>query len=128
MIILFIALSIVYDEIYTIGMISGTYVYNFPVAGAEGPSRGDQLTLKKNGQFESDTWGNGSFAIDGSALVLSYNDLPQEGSFQLEDSLVSYQYPGGDVSVTFPLYRPLFWGRPHISVFRDLNYYFQKID
>jgi hypothetical protein len=86
------------------------------------------LTLKQNGQFESDTWGKGRFEIDGSTLVLLYTDLPQEGSFQLEDSLIGYKYPGGIVSVRYGLYRRFFWGRPRISVVKDLDYHFQKID
>ena len=54
-IISFITFSIVYDNFYTPWMISGTYVYNFPVAVADGPKQGDYLTLEENGNFESTT-------------------------------------------------------------------------
>ncbi|HEY0772282.1 MAG TPA: hypothetical protein VGD31_18300, partial [Sphingobacteriaceae bacterium] len=66
-------LSFAYDNFYTTNMIIGTYVYDFPGIVVEGPKQGDKLTLKENGEFESDTWGRGKYLIRGSKLQLTYN-------------------------------------------------------
>jgi hypothetical protein len=109
--IIIIALSIIifliaYDNFYTYGMISGKYLYDFPPAVVEGPNQGDVLTLNDNGSFESNAWGKGTYKLSGSKLILNYG--------------VAYNQ--------FTFYRPLFLGKPRISVVRDLNYYFKKID
>ena len=53
LIVLFIALSLVYDNIYTPRFISGTYIYHFPSAVAEGPNLNDKLILNEDGNFSS---------------------------------------------------------------------------
>lgn len=89
-------------------MVSGSYVYNFPTYIVDGPKTGDILNLKENGTFESDTWGKGTYIINGCDLELSYNDVFGKSGFELG------------------IYRPLFFGEPRISVCRDLNYYFKN--
>lgn len=106
----FIGFSIAYNNFYTAEMISGTYIYNFPNAGADGPSHGDHLILKENGNFKSDTWGNGRYVISGSKLQLTYS------------------YAFGKAGYECNIYRPFFWGLPRFSVVRDLEYYFEKKD
>jgi hypothetical protein len=108
--IFFMILSMVYDNFYPNWIISGQYIYEFPISCAEGPSNGDILILKENGHFESDTWGNGTFEINGSTLDLSY------------------AYELGNAEFQCSIYRPLFWGSPRINMDRDLRYYFKKIN
>ena len=91
-------------------MLTGTYSYDFPSSVAEGPNQGDHLILKKNGEFESDTWGKGRYTISGSKLRLKYN------------------YEFGRAGFECSIYRRFFWGEPRLSVVRDLNYYFAKKD
>jgi hypothetical protein len=107
-IILFITTAIIYDNFYTNKMVSGSYVYNFPTYIVDGPKTGDILNLKENGTFESNSWGNGTFIINGSDLELSYKDEFGKSSFDCG------------------IYRPFFFGEPHISICRDLDYYFKK--
>ncbi len=59
--IILITISILYDNLYTTGIISGEYAYRFTLSGPEGPQQGDKLTLKKDVTFQSDTWGNGTY-------------------------------------------------------------------
>jgi len=110
LIVLFIALSLAYDNIYTPRFISGTYIYHFPSAVAEGPNLNDKLTLNDDGNFESDTWGKGTYEINGSDLELTY------------------QYELGNAGFELTIYRPMFWGEPHLYVVKDLGYYFAKVD
>lgn len=107
-IILFISISIIYDNFYTSKIVSGRYVYNFPEYRVEGQKTGDYLYLKENGTFESNSWGNGTFIIDGSDLELSYTDKFGKSIFECS------------------VYRPFFFGKPRISISRDLDYYFKK--
>jgi hypothetical protein len=109
-------------------MISGTYVYEFPNSITEGPNLNHKLILKRNGQFESDTWGDGGFEIHGSSLILSYIIKPEEVNFNLKDSTVTGKIEGGKASVEFKLCRPFFWGTPRIRVDADMNYYYRKLD
>ena len=108
--ILLIVLSILYDNLYTISMISGSYVYNFPAVIADGPGQGDTLILKENGDFENGTWGKGTYHISGSKLSLTY------------------EYEFGKAGFETSIYRPLFWGKPRIGVVKDLDYYYKKIN
>lgn len=89
-------------------MVSGTYTYNFPTYIVDGPKTGDILNLKENGTFESNTWGKGTYTINGSNLELNYNDNFGKSSFECG------------------IYRPLFFGEPRISICSDLDYYFKK--
>ncbi len=66
----FVVLSIVYDNVYTKSLISGKYIYNYEQS-LEGPHKGDYLILKDNGEFDSDTWGNGTYQVSGSRLKLN---------------------------------------------------------
>ncbi|MFD2162483.1 hypothetical protein ACFSJU_08760 [Paradesertivirga mongoliensis] len=106
----FIVLSFAYDNFYTTDMIIGTYVYDFPWIVAEGPSKGDKLILKENGDFESDTWGKGVYKLDGSRLQLNYSCEFGKAGFETS------------------IYRRFFWGKPRISIERDIGYYFRKKD
>ena len=106
----FLVLSIAYDNFYTSNMIIGTYTYDFPNAVPDGPCQGDHLILKENGNFKSDTWGNGRYVISGSKLQLTYN------------------YEFGKSGYECSIYRKLFWGAPRLSIVRDLEYYFEKKD
>lgn len=103
-----ILISILYDNFYTVGMISGKYVYKFPLSRPEGPREGDKLQLNKDGTFQSDSWGEGTYKIVGSALDLTYHDQLGRAGYQMT------------------IYRPFFWGIPKICVDRDLNYCFEK--
>jgi hypothetical protein len=105
-----IVLSIVYNNFYTTKMVSGTYIYNFPNAVADGPNQGDKITLKENGNFESDTWGNGTYKLKGSTLKLNY------------------KYEFGKAGFEINIYRTMFYGKPKLSIEKDLNYYFERID
>lgn len=107
-VILITSFFIVYNNFYTPHMISGTWVYDFPVALPEGPSRGDSLKLKENGTFESDTWGNGTYILNGSELNLTYEH--------------------GTAGFQTNISRPLFWDEPRIDIESDLCYYFKKIN
>lgn len=107
-IIIIITTAIIYDNFYTNKMVSGSYVYNFPTYIVDGPNTGDILNLKENGTFESNSWGNGTFIINGSDLELCYKNEFGKSSFECG------------------IYRPLFFGEPHISICRDLDYYFKK--
>ncbi|RZK58781.1 MAG: hypothetical protein EOO91_07260 [Pedobacter sp.] len=105
----FVVISIIYDNFYTKSLISGRYIYNYEET-LEGPNKGDNLLLKQNGEFESDTWGKGTYKINGTRLNLSY----------------SYSY--GQAAYECSIYRPYFWGKPRISINSDLGYFFEKID
>lgn len=105
----FISVSMIHDNFYTLKMVSGTYVYHFPNEIVEGPSQGDKLILKEDGTFESDTWGNGTYSINGSQLDLNY------------------RYEFGEAGFSCCFYRPMFWGQPRINIVKDLGYYFSKI-
>jgi len=94
---------------FTNQMIAGSYVYNFPVAVADGPRQGDKLLLNNDGSFQSDTWGNGTYKLSGSELKLSYTTA------------------GGKASFTSTIYRPYFWGKPRIEIEPDLGHFFKKI-
>ena len=107
----FLVLSIVYDNVYTKSLISGKYIYNYEEA-LEGPNKGDYLILKSNGEFESDTWGKGTYKINGSRLELNY----------------TYQYGQAEAGYNCIIYRKFFWGKPRISINSDLGYFFEKTD
>lgn len=107
-VITFFVVSIAYDNFYTTKIISGTYIYDFPNAIADGPSQGDRLVLKENGSFKSDTWGVGRYVVSGSKLQLTFN------------------YELGKVSYECSIYRRFFWGAPRLNVVSDLEYYFEK--
>jgi hypothetical protein len=106
--IILITISILYDNLYTTGIISGEYTYLFPLSGPEGPQEGDKLTLNKDGTFQSDTWGNGTYEIKCAEVDLSYKTQR------------------GRARYTMTIYRPFYWGEPRLSVIRDLNYSFEK--
>lgn len=108
--IILIVMSIMYDNIYTIGIVSGEYTYNFPLGGPDGPNQGDKLLLKKDGTFQSDTWGEGTYKINGTNLDLSYK----------------YEY--GRAGYKMMICRSFYWGKPRLSIIRDLEYYFEKND
>jgi hypothetical protein len=105
---LFIIIATTYDNFYTSKILSGKYTYKFPQYIVEGPKTGDYLILKENGTFESDTWGNGTYVINGSEIILNY------------------KYELGLASFECKIYRPLFLGKPRISVCKDLDYYFKR--
>lgn len=108
LVILFIGISIGFDNYYPQNSIVGNYIYNFPISTVDGPNEGDQLLLKNNGIFNSKTWGQGTYMISGSRLKLFYNS--NKSDFECN------------------FYRPFFWGKPRIKINSDLNYYFSKID
>jgi hypothetical protein len=101
----FIAISLLYNNMYTVGMVSGQYVYNFPSVVAESPRQGEKLLLKKDGTFQSDSWGVGTYRINGAHLELFNNGI------QIR---------------SMPIYRPFYWGKLRLSVVPDLEYGFQK--
>jgi hypothetical protein len=76
----------------------------------EGPNRGDHLTLYEDGHFESDTWGTGTFKINGTNLILLY------------------EYTFGKAAFECKLFRPFFWGKPRIKIDQNLNYYYIRTD
>ncbi len=96
----------IYDNFYTSTNLSGTYIYNFDNSVTEGPNHGDHLTLFEDGHFESDTWGTGTFKINGTKLTLLYN------------------YSFGKAAFECKLFRPFFWGNPRIRIDPNLNYYY----
>ena len=106
--VLLVSISVIYDNYFTPKMISGKYVYNFPVYVVDGPSTRDYLLLKENGTFESNTWGNGTYKINGSKLAFKY------------------KYEMGEAGFECGIYRPFFFGTPRISICKDLDYYFLK--
>ena len=108
--IILIIISIMHDNLYTVGMVSGEYTYNFPLGGPDGPNQGDKLLLKKDGTFQSDTWGEGTYKINGADLNLSY------------------KYGYGRAGYGMIIYRSFYWGKTRLSIIRDLNYYFEKKD
>ena len=103
-------MSVAYDNFYTPSVVAGIYTYDFPGIIADGPNTGDQLILQENGKFQSDTWGEGIFTMNGSELRLVYN------------------YEFGKAVFSCNIYRRFFWEKPRISIVRDLNYYFKKND
>jgi len=96
--------SFAYDKFYTANLISGSYSYDFPFAVPEGPDQGDNLVLFNNGNFKSDTWGDGTYKIEGSRITFNTSEL----GFQTS------------------LYRPFFFGKPRISISSDLDYYYEQ--
>lgn len=107
-VVLLFTTAIIYDNFYTQKMISGRYAYNFPSNIVDGPKTGEYLLLKDNGTFESTTWGNGMYEINGSKLALKY------------------KYEMGEAAFDCGIYRPFFFGTPRISIQSDLDYYFKK--
>ncbi|MFC3559431.1 hypothetical protein [Pedobacter jamesrossensis] len=97
-------ISFCYDNFYTANLISGSYSYDFPLAVPEGPNEGDKLILMNNGDFKSDTWGRGTYKIEGTRITFNTHEL----GFQTK------------------LYRPFFLGKPRISISSDLGYYFKQ--
>lgn len=104
--------SYLYNNFFTIGMISGTYVSNNTQPILEGPYDSYTLVLFDDNKFISETWGEGTYqlnySIRGTQIDLNANDASGMGGFNshLERS---------------------FYGKPRIVLFRDLNFYFEKI-
>jgi len=91
-------------------MITGVYISNNSEPVLEGPDFGDKLILYNNNTFKSDTWGEGTFRL----------------KYSFFETRIVLKYGGAIYNSYF--YRPFFFGAPRISLFRDLNYYYEKIE
>lgn len=89
-------------------MLVGTYVSNGN-ATIDGPSKGDTLVLNKNNTFHSQTWGKGTYKLEGSTITLEYNYEFGKATYQMELSRNSSL-------------------RPKLVFDFDLEYCFEKID
>lgn len=105
--------TFIYSRYIPLSAVTGIYLSNNSAPLADGPGFGDTLELLDDNSFRSDTWGSGTFnlrhAIGGTSLELRYK----------------YEY--GSAGYITQFYRPFFYGKPRISIFRDANSYFEKI-
>ncbi len=86
-------------------MITGKYIaYIENEFATFGVSNGDQLILKEDGTFLSDSWGNGTYVLKGTEIEFNLNNKNIHTYFN----------------------RPLFFGKPRIIIFRDLKSEFIK--
>ena len=106
----------VINNFYTKQTLVGKYVNrNFEnTLIGENPHIEDTLELFSNNEFSSPYYGKGkyklSYGIDGTYIKLNYKDETGKTSFETS------------------IYKPLFFGKPRIILFDDLNQYYEKID
>ena len=94
-------------------MLAGTYVSNDKSGYADTPNIGDTLILYDNGEFVSDTWGKGKYKLKYSLSGTTIN--------------ITYNYEFGIGGYSRSIYRHLL-GKPRISINKDLESYFAKLD
>lgn len=70
------------NHFFTKSMIVGTYVSN-DNAGIDGPNKGDTLILLENNTFRSQTWGKGTYKLEGSSITINYNYELGKASYQM---------------------------------------------
>ncbi|MGZ3767277.1 MAG: hypothetical protein ACXVA2_21620 [Mucilaginibacter sp.] len=109
-------LSYSYNNFFSKGMLVGQYVnrnYNYQPNLPEVPNVADTLTLLKNGQFESQYWGKGSYTIShtiaGTEIELIYD--------------YEFGKAGYDTTV-----KRLDFGNPKIILDRDHDHYYEKLE
>jgi hypothetical protein len=105
-------LAYMYDCVIPKATVIGTYVSKSKEPMADGPHYGDTLVLLENNNFQSDTWGNGTYEIE----------------YTLNRTRINLTYDSGKAYYSSYFYRPFFIGPHRIKVSRDLNYYFERID
>lgn len=99
---------IIWNNFFLVWIMSGTYISNNSKPILEGPNGIDTLVLNRDGTFESG-WANGKWGVE-------------KGGFK-----ASYSYTFGKAGFSRSVYRPFFIGKPRISLFKDLNYYYKKV-
>jgi len=111
-VILAIVIAGVYDNFYPQSILLGVYVSNNVEPVLEGPQGIDTLTLNADNTFKCGAWGFGTYDIKGSSIHFSYEYMNMG---RMEKA-----------GYTCNLYRPMFFGRIHIELFRDLSYAYIK--
>ncbi|WP_031455737.1 hypothetical protein [Flavobacterium chungangense] len=118
-----------YNHFFTNGMLIGKYVnrnYGDDFIGNI-PHIADTLLLKENNQFESPYYGKGtyklSYGFGGTRIELHYGD--DYSSTNIKGEKVSV--PNKE-SFETSINRIWFIGNPQISLFEDLNQYYEKIE
>jgi len=104
LIVLFLG-TIFYNSYFPKFLITGKYVaYIEDEFATFGVSNEDQLILKEDGTFLSDSWGIGTYFIKGTEIEFNFNNESIHTHFN----------------------RPLFFGKSRIVIFRDLKSEFIK--
>ena len=98
-------LTIVYNSYFPVFLVTGEYEANIEDDYATyGVDNGDKLVLNKNGTFDSDSWGKGTYKINGAEITFKFDNDGFHTHFN----------------------RPMFFGKPRIIIFRDLGSEFIK--
>ncbi|MDT7831672.1 hypothetical protein RQM59_04730 [Flavobacteriaceae bacterium S356] len=102
----FIVITLFYNSFFPKFLIVGTYKSSIkdPFA-TNGIEHGQTLILKEDNTFISETWGQGTYTLHGSRIDFSFDNEGFGTRF----------------------YRPYFYGKPRIVIFRDLNSEYIKI-
>jgi hypothetical protein len=118
-----------YNNFFTNNTLIGTYVnrnYENDFIGGN-PHIVDTLILKKDNQFESPYYGKGtyklSYGLGGTRIELHYGDGYSSANINGEKVIVP-----NEESFETSIDRIWFIGNPQISLFEDLNQYYEKIE
>jgi hypothetical protein len=99
---------VIWNNFYPNFLIQGTYISNNSHPILEGPSSIDTLTIYNDGTFKCKAWGKGTYTIKGSEIEFNY------------------YYELGKAGFHTSITRPFFIGKPRISLFQDLEFYYIK--
>lgn len=87
----------------------GTFVSNNTGPIMEGPKSVDTLKLYEDGTFQNNSWGKGTYLINGDEIHFRYS------------------YELGTARYTSSLNRKFLIGSPRIKLNSDLGFYYEKI-
>lgn len=99
---------IIYNNVFTTWLIEGKYVYDKD-SNILKVRKGNILQLDKNGTFNSNFWGKGSYSIKGSSLKLVFLN---------KDKMKIYA----------KVYRSWLLGSPRININIDKENFFKRIN
>lgn len=105
---IFMILSHVYNNFFTMGMLIGTYKNKNFINSPTGPNNPDKLYIQENNKFSSESWGRGTYKISYSI---------RGTTIELKD------FNGGPYSTSI---ERIWYGKPKIIIFSDLGHYYQK--
>ena len=105
LLVVIIVFAFLYNAFFPKFLVAGEYVADiYDEFATFGVSNGERLILNKDGTFQCDAWGTGTYEIKGSKIEFHTDDMGIHTHF----------------------YRPYFFGKPRIVLFGDLNSEFIK--